>query len=332
MQAVATQGCGQVIAALSLLAVPALTGSPPTASRAARLVPWLVPVVGGVLLLASAAATAAALYYLWYMNTAAEMRNASAPIPPLAGASFWASLFLPPAVVVPSALLALVCRRWRLGALLSGLCVLAAPFGLLWPAVPSASPGSGWTVGYVIFGFLGWGVSLPEAALWGLLGVALLRAARERSRARARELATEENRQKARRLYEEGLGRGDLSVVDELVSDGFRDLGRGSRGRPGMGLLIADLRASYPDLAVSVEGQEADGDLVRTRLVLSGTDRGRGVMWYPPTGRRVTFSAIFVDRFRGGELVEHAGEADTEGLLRQLGYHEEGRSGDGPNL
>jgi hypothetical protein len=65
-------------------------------------------------------------------------------------------------------------------------------------------------------------------------------------------------------------------------------------------------------------------DVVRTRLVLSGTDRGVGVMWYPPTGRRVSFEAEFVDRFSGGELVEHSGEANTEGLLRQLGHHREG--------
>ena len=83
--------------------------------------------------------------------------------------------------------------------------------------------------------------------------------------------------------------------------------------------VFSALRKSYPDLAVSVEGQEADGDTVRTRLALSGTDEG-GVMWYPPTGRRVGFSATFSDRFEGGLLVEHEGEADTEGLLRQLGH------------
>ena len=128
-------------------------------------------------------------------------------------------------------------------------------------------------------------------------------------------------------LYEEALGAGDDSIIDELVSENFRDTTSGARGRLGMGRLIGDLRASYPDLEVSVEDQEAEGNLVRTRLMLSGTDRGRGVMWYPPTGRRVVFSAAFEDRFSGGWLVEHGGGADTEGLLRQLGHHEE----DGPS-
>jgi hypothetical protein len=42
------------------------------------------------------------------------------------------------------------------------------------------------------------------------------------------------------------------------------------------------------------------------------------------TGRWVSFEAEFADRFRVGELVEHTGWVDTEGLLRQLGHHREG--------
>jgi predicted ester cyclase len=91
-----------------------------------------------------------------------------------------------------------------------------------------------------------------------------------------------------------------------------------------MGRIVADLWATYPDLEVSVVSQEAEGDVVRTRLVLSGTDRGSGVMWYPPTGRRVSFEAEFTDRFRAGVLVEHTWGVDTEGLLRQLGHLREG--------
>ncbi len=143
------------------------------------------------------------------------------------------------------------------------------------------------------------------------------------ARGRALAHAEEENCKKALRLYEVGLGRNDLSVVEEVVSKDFRDLGGGVSGKRGMGRIVADLWASYPDLEVSVEGQEVEGSVVRTRLVLSGTDRGSGVMWYPPTGRWVSFEAEFTDRFRGVELVEHAGWADTEGLLRQLGHHRE---------
>jgi predicted ester cyclase len=165
-------------------------------------------------------------------------------------------------------------------------------------------------------------LGVAEACLVALLGAMLLGGAREQAERRQEE----ENRKKASRLYEVGLGKNDPSVVEEVVSNDFHDPRRGaaSLGKAGMRRFVSDLWASYPDLEVSVEGQEAEGDVVRTRLVLSGTDRGRGVMWYPPTGRWVSFEAEFTDRFRGDELVEHTGWVDTEGLLRQLGHHREG--------
>ena len=152
------------------------------------------------------------------------------------------------------------------------------------------------------------------------LGAMLLGGARRRALAKAEE----ENCKMALRLYEVGLGKNDPSVVEEVVSEDFRDPRRGVSGKGGMERIVSDLWASYPDLEVSVEGQEAEGEVVRTRLVLSGTDRGSGVMWYPPTGRWVSFEAEFTDRFRGGELVEHTGWVDTDGLLGQLGHHREG--------
>jgi predicted ester cyclase len=136
---------------------------------------------------------------------------------------------------------------------------------------------------------------------------------------RALAKAEEENCKKALHLYEVGFGKNDPSVVEEVVSEDFRDPRRGVSDKGGMERIVSDLWASYPDLEVSVASQEAEGEVVRTHLVLSGTDRGSGVMWYPPTGRRVSFEAEFVDRFSGGLLVEHAGRSDTEGLLRQLG-------------
>ena len=162
-------------------------------------------------------------------------------------------------------------------------------------------------------------LGVPEACLFALLGAMLLRGARERAERRQ----GEENCKKTLRLYEVGLTKNDPSV-EEVVSEDFRDPRRGVSGKAGMRRFVSDLWATYPDLEVSVEGQEVEGDVVRTHLVLSGTDRSSGVLWYPPTGRRVSFEAEFTDRFRGGELVEHTGWVDTEGLLRQLGHHREG--------
>jgi predicted ester cyclase len=206
-------------------------------------------------------------------------------------------------------------------AVLLGLTALGQPLVFALDALPGeAFYLSGATV--LMLGWPSGGITLPEAVLLALLALLLLRGARQRALGRLWERIARENREKARRLYEEGLGRGDLYALEDVASEDFRDLRHGERGKRGLERVVLRLRGSFPDLAVSVEGQEADRDLVRTRLTLSGTDRG-GVMWYPPTGRRVAFSAAFEDRFSGGRLVEHGGGADTEGLLRQLGHHEQ---------
>ena len=304
---------GELLVALSLLGVlPFLGGGPGAATRVA----WLLGVPLVSLFLPLSLATAA--FELGWFRFGGQTPYGGPP--PLFVAFITLATCLPSAAVVPFALAAFLRRRRGLGSVLLGLCVLAVPHLLVWQLISGGNlgeiPKSG-TI--VLLGGLGAGVGLIEASLWVLFGTVLLRGAQQRARGeefRAREKA---NARAVRRLYEEGLGAGDASAVDEIVSEEFRDLKSGARGRLGMERAFSALRRSYPDLTVSVEDQEAEGDLVRTRLLLVGTDEG-GVLWYPPTGRRVGFSAVFSDRFEGGLLVEHSGEADTGELLRQLGH------------
>ena len=49
------------------------------------------------------------------------------------------------------------------------------------------------------------------------------------------------------------MGHSDLSVVDDTVSDDFRDLRHGGHGKQAMKQVILTLRESFADLEVSVE-------------------------------------------------------------------------------
>src|SRR5918997_3293333 len=275
-----------------------------------------------LLLLAEGVGVASSIYW----GTGERWQGyATFPFPGLETASYYAIVFLPPVVLLPFAAVALAARERRLGGLLSLLLVLSLPLGVLqfW-IFPPEPTGMIEPTTELVASVLGWypsGVSFLEAPLWVMLGLMFARRARVGALGEAFRMGEKENVEAALRLYEEGLGRGDVSVVEDLVSEDFRDLKRGSTGKPAMGRVFSALRRSYPDLSVAISGQEAEGDLVRTRLVISGIDRG-GVLWYPPTGRRATFTVEFVDRFREGRLVEHTGEADTDGLLRQLGLSE----------
>ncbi len=275
-----------------------------------------------LLLLAEAVGIAASVYW----STGERWQGyATFPFPNLEAVAYFVGYFLPPVVLLPFTALAFAAGERRLGGLLSGLFLLSMPFEALrfWlsPPDPTAMIEPNTELVASVLGWYSTGVGLLEAPLWVLLGAMFVSRARAGALGEAFRVGERDNLERARRLYEEGLGRGNVSVVDELVAEDFRDPRRGSRGRAGMERVFTDLWRSYPDLGVSIEGQEAEGDLVRTRVVLSGTDTG-GVLWYPPTGRRATFAAEFVDRFSGGRLVEHTGEADTEDVLRQLGLTE----------
>ena len=204
--------------------------------------------------------------------------------------------------------------RWRALPLVLGM--LGAP----WPYL--LYPGE--VLGFAVIGGLGFAVVLGSQGVvvnlgWILLGLLLVGA-----RGRERALVEGENLALARRLYEEGWGGGDVGVIRDLAAPDVVDHHHAQHGPESLERSVAALRRSFPDLRFEVEEQAARGDAVVTRWKASGTDRG-GVLWYPPTGRAATFTGVFTDRFSEGRLVEHRGESDTAGLLRQLGLPPSGR-------
>jgi predicted ester cyclase len=203
-------------------------------------------------------------------------------------------------------------RRWRVLLPLVGALGLPFPYVFLYRLL--AGPDGGW--GLVTY----W---LPQTfAQLGcvLLGFVLLGARGRRAKELAEEKRAleEKNLILARRLYGEVWEEGRLEVVDELATPDLLDSYHGGRGPESLKRNVARLRQTFPDLRLNVEEQSAEGDEVFTRWKMSGTDRG-GVLWYPPSGKAAVFGGVFRDRFSDGRLAEHAGEADLEELLRQLG-------------
>ncbi|MDQ3235971.1 MAG: ester cyclase [Actinomycetota bacterium] len=239
--------------------------------------------------------------------------------------AFWGR----PIVMVLLGAALLWARLWSSALLLLLLGALET-FVLTVPFVPVAgsSEGREWFVLLLgIPGFLTPG--LIGTTFWVSLGAAIFLSDRTLEREKLEEKqqkAAEENRRKARRLYQEAFGAGDLSVVDALVAEDFFDHSHNRRGREEFRRSIASLRRAFPDLGVRVEEQTAEDDTVTTCCTLSGTDLG-GVLWYPPTGKPATFSGVYVDRFSGGLFVEHGGGISTARLLEQLGLPPSSTSG-----
>ena len=81
---------------------------------------------------------------------------------------------------------------------------------------------------------------------------------------------------------------------------------------------LAGFVEGFPDLQLTIEDSVAEGDLVAQRIHFEGTHTGE-FQGLPPTGRRVEFSGLELNRFEDGRVAEHWFQLDSLTLLQQLG-------------
>jgi predicted ester cyclase len=134
-------------------------------------------------------------------------------------------------------------------------------------------------------------------------------------------MSEEDNKTGARRFFEDGWNKGDPAqlksfLADRFVSHNSMDFKIQSSDDYCRGVLA--YRAAFPDLITSLEDVIAEGD----RVVVRGRDRGTHMgefMGKAASGRLVTTTFIEIFRMESGKAVEGWVEADTKGLLDQLG-------------
>jgi predicted ester cyclase len=123
-----------------------------------------------------------------------------------------------------------------------------------------------------------------------------------------------------RRIVEDGIGRGDESVLEAYVAPDAVEHQRGNPpGLEGAKGVSRALHRWMSDFSLTVEDIAVAGDLVWTRNRARGVNSG-SVMGFGPTGDAVEVDVIDIGRFADGKLVEHWGIADQMGLLLQVGF------------
>jgi predicted ester cyclase len=133
-----------------------------------------------------------------------------------------------------------------------------------------------------------------------------------------------ENRAIGRRVLIELWGQGKLELADELYAPDYIDhVGRGPEparveGPQGIKRAVTMFRIAFPDLSYSVEAELAEGDLVMTRFFAQGTHHGP-FLGAAPTGRKVSYGGMDLNRIKGGKIVESWVNYDALGLLQQVG-------------
>jgi steroid delta-isomerase-like uncharacterized protein len=124
------------------------------------------------------------------------------------------------------------------------------------------------------------------------------------------------------RFYNEMLGEGDLSKLDELVTDDVVDHEEGLPGQPegkeGVIFFVNALRGAFSDIRATVGQSLESGDLAAAQVTIAGKHTGEW-MGVPPSDKSFEIEAIDIIRVEDGKCAEHWGVTDNMSLMVQIG-------------
>ena len=127
------------------------------------------------------------------------------------------------------------------------------------------------------------------------------------------------NKKLARRLYQR-LNAGDLSVLDDLLSDDVVEhdgFAASESKKAGVRHQFEWLQAAFPDLRLGVEDMIAEDEKVFVRARMTGTHHGE-YLGLLATGRSIDVGVADYLRFENGLVVEHWSVTDNGAMSRQL--------------
>jgi steroid delta-isomerase-like uncharacterized protein len=133
---------------------------------------------------------------------------------------------------------------------------------------------------------------------------------------------SEANKALTRQFFER-VSSGDLSAIDELVSDDFvehEQVPGLPAGKAGTRQLFEMFHSAFDQAAVEVDDMIAEGDKVFVLARMTGTQRGE-FMGIPATGNTIEVNVCDYFRVGNGTLIEHWGVLDAAAMLHQLGAH-----------
>jgi serine phosphatase RsbU (regulator of sigma subunit)/predicted ester cyclase len=139
--------------------------------------------------------------------------------------------------------------------------------------------------------------------------------------------SVEENMALARRFME-ARAKGNLEAVDEMMAPDYVNhtslLSVQEPDREGVKWATAQLSAAISNPSIHFEDQVAAADKVVSRFVVHAThDRGE-LMGVAPTGRELTWMAIFIHRISEGKIAEEwGGSLGLSELLRRQRLEQE---------
>jgi len=132
-----------------------------------------------------------------------------------------------------------------------------------------------------------------------------------------------ESRNKAliERWADEGFNANNVDLADQIYDANvyYHEPSAGEViGVANLKNFVTSWRKAFPDSRLTIEEQVAKDDRVATRWTFTGTHKGtfRGIA---PTGKTVSFSAMYFYRFANAKVVEIHAMVNIFAILQQLG-------------
>lgn len=136
-----------------------------------------------------------------------------------------------------------------------------------------------------------------------------------------------DNKQLVKRIFDEAWNKGQVNVVDELLSPDSNNhdpyMQMFGTGPSALKNMIQTYRKAFSDLRVTVDQQLVEGEFVVTRWSTTGTNDGE-LIGNPPTNKKGGVSGISIHRVRNGKIVESWNQWDMLGMFQQLGIQPQG--------
>jgi steroid delta-isomerase-like uncharacterized protein len=124
------------------------------------------------------------------------------------------------------------------------------------------------------------------------------------------------------RAWEEIFNQGNLDAADEILAPDY--VVHNTAGAPdghtpdALKQTVVMQRNAFPDIHTTVVDQVAEGDMVVSRWIGTGTHKGE-LMGIPPTGVQITNTGILLSRVADGKIAEEWSNYDQLGMMQQLG-------------
>ena len=131
---------------------------------------------------------------------------------------------------------------------------------------------------------------------------------------------SEENKALVRRVIDAGNDEGLASIDRFYAADwiGWDSRDGSKSSREDMKKEMEVILSGFPDARTDIDDLVADGDKVASRVTVTGTHTKDSKTYGPPTGRRLTFAMMGIDRIANGKIVESWFEASGLGFHYQL--------------